>query len=87
MIKLPLSSGISKMFKVHERTMRVHHLGNRIVFHIPLISEPCLHVIRTTIEPGRMVVETVERLDIEECKKTYPTFYPGESRECPPNLS
>lgn len=85
MIRLPLSSGTSKMFAVHERTIRIHYLGNRVVFHIPLMNEPIYHIVRTSVESGRMVVEAVERLDKEQRSKIEePTFYPGESRECPP---
>ena len=50
---------------IHERNCMVTHIGNRIVFSIPLQLENGMMVKKTTVEFGRLTVEAIKRLDVD----------------------
>jgi len=50
----------------HIRNIDVAHIGNKVVFHIPLHleAEMGLMVKEVRVEMGRMIVETIKRIDV-----------------------
>ena len=49
----------------HERNMTVLHLGNKLVFDVPLYYESGFVVKEVRVESGRMIINAVKRLDAE----------------------
>jgi len=52
----------------HERNMQVLHLGNKIIFDVPLHYENSIIVKEVRVETGRLLVHAIKRMD-EEMKE------------------
>lgn len=50
---------------MHERNCMVTHIGNRIVFTVPLHFENGMMVKKTIVETGRLTIEAIKRLDVD----------------------
>ncbi len=49
----------------HERNINVLHLGNRVIFDVPLYFERGIIVKDTRVEGNRMIVNAIKRMDDE----------------------
>ena len=49
----------------HERNINVLHLGNRVIFDVPLYFERGIIVKDTRVEGNRMIVNAIKRMDEE----------------------
>lgn len=52
----------------HKRDIEVLHLGNKIIFDVPLYFENGMIVRDTRVERGRLIINAVKRMD-EELKQ------------------
>lgn len=49
----------------HERNIQVLHLGNKIIFDVPLVFENGIIIKETRVETGRLVIHAIKRMDQE----------------------
>jgi len=49
----------------HERSIQVLHLGNKIIFDVPLVFENSIIIKDTRVDGGRLIINAIKRLDVE----------------------
>ena len=63
MLRNLATAGRKFVTMTHQRDINVLHMGNKIVFDIPLYFENGLIVKDTRVESGRLIINAIKRLD------------------------